>query len=245
MKILTVDIETAPSTAHVWGLWNNNVSLNQLLESGYVLSFAAKWYGEKKIEFRSTFHDGHETMIMRAHELMTEADAIVTWNGDKFDIPTLNREFWLMGMQPPAPSKSIDLLKVARRQFRFLSNKLQYVSTQKSGPGKLRHDGHEMWIKCMADDPAAWKKMATYNKRDVQITEDLYRDLLPWITNHPHAGLYGGDKEGCPRCSSDWVQRRGFATTAAGKFQQFQCQACGTWYRGTQRLDSVQTQGVR
>jgi len=33
MQILLLDIETAPNTAHVWGLWNQNVSLNQLMES--------------------------------------------------------------------------------------------------------------------------------------------------------------------------------------------------------------------
>ena len=43
MKTLTLDIETAPQVAHVWGLWQQNVGLPQLLESGYVMCFAAKW----------------------------------------------------------------------------------------------------------------------------------------------------------------------------------------------------------
>jgi len=54
MKILLIDIEVAPNTAHVWGIFDQNISINQLLESSYTLCYAAKWYGESKIMFDST-----------------------------------------------------------------------------------------------------------------------------------------------------------------------------------------------
>ncbi len=53
MKILLLDIESSPNTAHVWGLWQQNVSINQLMESSYVLCYAAKWLGQKDVLFDS------------------------------------------------------------------------------------------------------------------------------------------------------------------------------------------------
>ncbi len=53
MKILTIDIETSPNLAHVWGLWNQNVGLPQLLEPTQMISFAAKWYETKSVQFYS------------------------------------------------------------------------------------------------------------------------------------------------------------------------------------------------
>ena len=52
-KILLLDIETSPNTAHVWGIWQQNISINQLLESSEILCFAAKWLGEKDIVFKT------------------------------------------------------------------------------------------------------------------------------------------------------------------------------------------------
>ena len=45
-RVLLFDIETAPILAHVWGLWDNNVALNQIIADWHVLSWSAKWLGD-------------------------------------------------------------------------------------------------------------------------------------------------------------------------------------------------------
>lgn len=97
IKILTIDIETRPNLAYVWGLWDQNVGLNQIEETGSVISWAAKWHGEKKVYFASDYHDGHSEMVRRAWELLDEADAVVGYNSKAFDMKHLNREFVLEG----------------------------------------------------------------------------------------------------------------------------------------------------
>ena len=104
MKILLIDIEVAPNTAHVWGIFDQNISINQLLESSYTLCYAAKWYGESKIMFDSIQKSGKQKMLDSVHKLLDEADAIVHYNGSRFDIPILHKEFLLAGMPPPAPA---------------------------------------------------------------------------------------------------------------------------------------------
>jgi DNA polymerase elongation subunit (family B) len=235
MKILLLDIETSPNTAHVWGLWQQNVSINQLMESSYVLCYAAKWLGEKDIYFDSVHQSKPKTMLKGIHALLESADAVIHYNGTKFDIPTLNKEFLLTKLLPPSPYKQIDLLRVVRSNFRFPSNKLDYVS-QRLGLGKKHaHEGHELWVKCMNGDKDAWKRMEDYNIQDVVLLESLYDNLLPWIKNAPNRNLYQ-DITGCPTCGSHHLQKRGTAVSTTGTYQRYQCKDCGSWSQGTKSL---------
>ena len=243
-RIVTLDIETSPALADVWALWDQNVSLSQLREVTAVISFAAKWHGEKHVEFRSDFHDGHEAMIRRAHELLDEADIVVHFNGSTFDMPHLNREFIQLGLPPYSPVAEIDLLRVVKSRFRFMTNKLQHVSTQLGLKGKLSHSGHEVWVACLAGDEKAWDTMRRYNKQDVVVTEELYDVLRPWIKTHPHMGLYGGEPECCPNCGSNDIQWRGVSRTVQGVYPRFQCKTCGKWGKSTKSIDRVTTRGI-
>lgn len=234
MRILLLDIETSPNTAHVWGLFKQNVSINQLQESSYTMCWAAKWLGEPTVFFDSVFRSRTATMLRGIHKLLDEADAVVHYNGTKFDIPTINKEFLLRGMNPPKPYKQIDLLHIARRKFRFPSNKLDYVAKALWECGKVPHIGHELWVRCMAKDEAAWKEMEKYNKGDVLLLEKVYEALLPWIDSHPNYGLYSNlSKPTCTNCGGTKVQRRGQDRTRSRIYQRYQCQSCGTWLRSS------------
>jgi hypothetical protein len=232
-----LDIETAPHLAAVWGLYDQNVALNQLMKPGYTLSWAAKWYGEKAIHFDCIL-SGHTKMIKGIYKLLDESDAVCHYNGTKFDIPTLNKEFLLMKLAPPAPSAQIDLLQVARRRFRLASNKLDYVSQQLGLGKKEQHKGMELWLECMAKKKPAWKVMKAYNIQDVVLLERVYDRLLPWIKNHPNMSVLNGYPS-CPNCGGNHSQARGISITNGGKYQRYQCTECSTWYRDTKSLQKT------
>lgn len=247
MRVLLLDIETSPNVAHVWSLWGEqHIGLNQLLESTEMMCFAAKWLGDpvKKVEFYSTFHDTKPEMIQQAHRLLNEADVVMGWNSRSFDVKHLNREFLEAGLTPPSPYKQIDLIQTVKRNFRFPSNKLDYVSKLLGLGGKVTHEGHTLWIKCLAGDEAAWKRMQRYNKRDVTLLEELYDILQPWIPNHPNRGVYDGDEHVCPRCSSADLVKQGFTFTATGRYQQYQCKQCGGWSTSGKRIEGVDVRPV-
>lgn len=232
MKILLLDIETSPNTVHVWTLLNQYISPKNILESSYVLCWSAKWLGSKEIMFSSVNKEG---MLERIHELLCEADAVVHYNGSRFDIPTLNKEFLLHGLQPPSPYKQIDLLKVVRKEFKFPSNKLDYVSQRLDLGKKTEHEGYTLWLKCMAGDSKAWKKMEAYNKQDVTLLEKLYYKVLPWIRNHPNHNLFT-DRPVCSNCGSNRLHKQGFKHTLTGTFQRYQCQDCGSWSKDSKAI---------
>lgn len=233
VRLLYIDLETRPIEAYVWGLWQQNVGLNQIVRPTSVISFAAKWRGEKRTQFYSVHHDGHEAMIQKAWDLLDQAQVVCHWNGDRFDVKHLNREFIEAGMTPPSPFKSLDLLKTAKREFYFPSNKLDYVLGALGFEHKVQTGGFDLWLKCMAGDDRAWAKMRTYNKRDVTALEELHDRLMPYIKGGPHMGLLSGQEEdSCGNCAGTNFQRRGFAYTPLGVYRQLRCNDCGSWSRG-------------
>lgn len=244
-RILTIDIETSPNLADVWGLWQQNVGITQLRQSTRMMCFAAKWHGEREVIFKSEFHDGYLPMVKAAHALLDEADVLVHFNGNSFDVPHLMREFLQADLGPPSPFDNVDLLRAVKKKFRFPSNKLDYVSQAVGFKGKVKHEGHTLWVKCMAGDEAAWGRMRRYNIGDVRLTERLYDRLLPWIPAHPHVGLYRDPSvDCCSRCGSDRLQRRGMAYTKISAYQRWQCQGCGAWGRSGRREAGVDVRGV-
>lgn len=243
MKILHIDIETAPNIAYIWGLWNQNINLSHIIQSGYTMCWAAKWHGEKKVYFKSIKVNksgkikDSKKMLKGIWELLNEADVVVHYNGKKFDIPTLNKEFLIHKMPPPNPYHQIDLLKVARKEFRFTSNKLDYVSQILGLDGKVKHIGFKLWVQCMAGCKKAWRDMEKYNKQDVVLLEEVYNKLLPWIKDHPNHALYTDtDRPVCPNCGSESVKKNGIETTKSVKYQRYKCNNCQTPIRGKKSL---------
>lgn len=240
-KTLVLDIETSPIEAYVWGLWNQNVSPGQIIKPTRMLSFAAKWVGDKDTEFFSEFHDGKEEMVAAARSYMHQADIVIHYNGNKFDTPHVNREILQAGIAPPSPFKAIDLYLTAKKQFKWPSNKLDSVAVALGLDGKVKHEGFELWKLCLAGDKDAWGRMREYNMRDVTLTEELYHILLPWIPQLPNRNLYDGT-ENCPICGDGPVLRDGFAYTTLSKFKRWHCEACGAWLRSSKREHGVTRQ---
>lgn len=243
-RVLTLDIENSPITADVWSLWNVNVGINQIHDIGHVMCWSAKWYDEKRIQFMSDHHDGHEAMVQGIWQLVNDADVVVHYNGSGHDMPWLRREFLLAALQPPAPVLEIDLLKTMRSQFKFPSNKLAAVTEQLGLAGKMQNEGHGLWTKCLEGDERAWRVMRRYNMNDVRITEQLYDAVRGWIPGHPNMNLFNGEPC-CPRCGSTELRREGVRRTQLATFQRWQCRSCGGWSSSGKAEERVDMRGVR
>jgi DNA polymerase elongation subunit (family B) len=235
LRILTIDIETKPSLAYVWDVWKVNIQPRQLLEEKETICFAAKWLGEKNVIYFSTFHHGKDRMLSEAWRLLDEADAVISYNGKRFDVPHLNLEFLRSGRPPPSPFKNIDLLLTVRHQFNFTHNKLDHVADKLGIGRKMEHEGFDLWLKCMKNDKGAWGRMKKYNIQDVILTEKLYKKILPWIEQHPNYAAVLGDRR-CPNCGSERLKKIGFRYTLTGAYQRLKCQKCGKFSRDVKRI---------
>jgi DNA polymerase elongation subunit (family B) len=232
MKVLLVDIETAPMRVYSWGLFKQDIHIDQIEEPGYTMCWAAKWYGKSHMMFASLYSDTKEQMLEKIYNLLDEADVVIHYNGTKFDLPILNQEFLSVGFGPPSPVINIDLLSTARRRFRLPSNKLSYVARHLGLKDKVRHRGMELWRDCMNGDKKAWVEMRRYNKRDVELLEEVYEKLKPWVPNHPNHALFNDSLERiCPNCGGTHLQKRGLYYTKTLTYQRYHCQECGGWSR--------------
>jgi len=251
LKLLALDIETRPNKCYTWDIWQQNIGINQIIEPGGLLCFAAKWYGQDEIEFYSQWDDGDLRMVLEAWRLLDEADVVVHFFGSRFDIPHLNTSFLKEGFPPPKPFKQIDLKMAVSRQFKFTSNKLEFVSRVLGLEGKELHEGFALWDKVLNEhgqysievELDAKARMESYNKRDVFLLDECYEALLPWIANHPHRHLYE-DGTGCPTCGADSERmvREGYAYTKLSRFAQYRCQECNAYFRSKRREAGVSLQ---
>ena len=244
MRILTIDIETFPHEAYVWGLHDQNISINQIKKPGTIASFAAKWLDEKAVMFSSVHESTERQMIRKAHELLTEADAVVGWNSASFDIKWLQGQMVKHDLPPPKPFKQIDLLRTARGKFKAASNKLDYWAQFLGIGRKEQTGGFDLWRDCMAGDDKAWRTMKRYNVQDVRLTEQVYLKLRPWIANHPNIGTYEGE-HCCPSCGSDKIQSRGYYVTRHRQYPQAQCRSCFAWLYLVKGIFQKGVQGLR
>jgi hypothetical protein len=248
-KILLFDIETSPTLGYVWQLWEANVL--KVVKPWNILCFSYKWLGGKT-QVVSLPHFGANKkrpsnslakneifLVRKLWELFNEADVIVAHNGDKFDIKKSYAKFIEYGLNPPAPFKTVDTLKVARRYFKFDSNKLDSLGDFLHLGRKVHTGGFDLWDRCMQGNLKAFKLMERYNKGDVDLLEKVYFKLRPYIQNHPNFNVFDGTNHSCPNCGSSKIQRRGYSYSRTTKYQRWQCQKCFSWHQSTLNPNSI------
>lgn len=231
-KVLLWDTEFSPLEVYSWSLWPKSIPTGMIKSTQRMLCWGAKWYGDSKILTRSEWEDGREDMLSGLHEVLSEADFVVSWNGQRFDTKMVQREMLLAGLPPVPPYREVDLMVTAKQKFKFASNKLDHVAQELGVGQKMDHAGFEMWRGVLEGDPVYQDMMLSYQKQDVRLLEPVYDKMKGWIKMMHPVSLEAGS---CHNCGSTNLQRRGFAKTLSGVYQRFVCNDCGRWHRGTKR----------
>ncbi len=236
-KTLTLDIETAPITAYVWGLRDQNISLNQIVKDWHVMAFAAKWLNKKEVIYGDTRRMSEKRLLQNIWILLDAADIIITQNGQSFDGPKLNARFIFHGMNPPSPYKHLDTYRIVKRVTEFTSNKLEYLTdklcTKYKKLSHAKFPGMSLWNECLKGNTKAWDEMKRYNIHDVLSTEELYLKIRAWAPETMPAVHYVAKESiKCRVCGALKVIREGRRIEKAGIFQRYHCLSCGTWSKG-------------
>lgn len=235
-KILIFDIELAPIMAYVWGLFDQNIGLNQIVQDWYVLSWAAKWLGTPEAEVMYADQRDVEDLsndygiISQIWQLLDEADIVITQNGIRFDVKKLNARFLHHGFPAPSSFRHIDTLRIAKKNFGLTSNKLEYMTDKFCVKyKKLKHkdfQGMELWVECMKGNLAAFNSMEQYNRYDVLSLEELYLKMRRWDRTINFNVYHDGLTSICS-CGSKNLLHSGYDYTNAARRERFICQDCG------------------
>jgi len=240
--IKTIDIETSPIESYTWGLWKQNVGLNQIKTEWTILSYSVKVLGKKQVKFRHTGGRGihkvrdDSALLKELHAELSSTDIVVVQNGVRFDLPKISARMVMAGLPPLPTIAVVDTLLGTREVFAFTSHRLAWMSEKLTNEPKDEHKafpGFELWVECLKDNPKAWAAMARYNRKDVRATEKVYLCIRPWLKRHPNVALwYDDDSMRCGRCGSDNLKAHGKYHTPANVYPRYKCYGCGGYSRG-------------
>ena len=230
---LFFDIETSPNIGFFWKSgYKLNVGPENIIQERSVICVCWKWEGEKTVHSLEWNKGNDKKLIQEFIKVMNEADECIGHNSDNFDTKWL-RTRCLYHRIPAFPFyQSVDTLKIAREQFNFNSNKLNYIS-QFLGIGKKKETGYDLWKNIVLNnDIKAMKTMVDYCKQDVKLLEEVFNLMKTYALPKVHRGiLEGGNKVSCPGCggthfklSKTRVSARGYVT------KQLHCPDCGQYH---------------
>lgn len=224
-RILHLDVETRPALAYVWRGYKENISPEQVKEADGMICWAAKWDGKRGMKFAAYWDDPE--WLKKLYKLLLQADAVVTYNGDKFDFAKIKGMLVRHKLPPLPPILSIDLYKTTRK-LGFFSARLAYICWVLGIGSKIKHHGFKLWPEVLEGKTSSRRLMKRYNKQDVILLEEAYQILKRYIDKHPHLGPKGT----CSTCGGTHFQSRGTRQTKVYIIERLQCQDCGHWDSG-------------
>ena len=230
-KILLYDLEVSRTIAEGYGS-RYDFRVVKFVRPQLLMCYAYKWLGDKKTHFVSR-HDfkTYKEFVQALADLLGEADVTIAHNGISFDDKMANRFFVTEGINPPKPRKSIDTRREAKRWFRFESNKLDDLGDF-LGVGRKETIGYaDLEDDFMTDSPSkkTVQLMKKYNLQDVDLLEQIYLKLRPFMNSHPNLGDVYQINGVCPKCLSPDLKREGTHARRAGRVQSYSCRNCGGW----------------
>lgn len=226
-KVLFFDIEAT------------NLSAN----FGFMLCFGYKWAGQKNPtiisirDFPDAFKKDCTTdkhVVEAAKGVMDQADMVVSWYGQRYDVPFIQTRLLAHNLKPLLPVPHVDGWRIAKYQLKFNSNRLDTVqrsipnSHHSKTPIENRH-----WVRAAAGHIPSIKYVEKHCRADIQVLEEVYNQLRPFAKNLPSmALLQGGGKHDCPACGSSKTRSLGRVARHKSVVQRRQCLHCGHSFMG-------------
>jgi DNA polymerase elongation subunit (family B) len=236
LKVLLLDIETAPLLAFIWRPSDDYVTHDRLEHDSFMLCWSAKWHGQKPmftgvLDTFEAIDQDDARIVEELADLIREADIIVGHNLNFFDLPMLNNRLLILGLEPVGVIRTIDTCKLAKQNFRLSYNKLDHLG-EILGLGRKIKTDFDLWRSCYHGSEKALNKMLKYNIQDVLLLEGVYDKLLPYVNGTPRQADPEFDGQtACPHCGSIDIMKRGTYRTNVSSFQQWQCRSCTKYSR--------------
>lgn len=240
-RVLLFDIETRYICFRGWSTGKQYVDQKQIIvgQDQDIICLAYKWLGDPKIHSLDWGLNKQDSskMIEEFSKVVEQADIVLGYNSDRFDIRHINTQRLLSGKPPIDWPTSDDVFKQIKRLFYLPSYRLDYISKLLTGSGKASVEFND-WIEIVEKKSRkALDKMIKYNKRDVLKLEEVYNLIKSFLKPKLHVGLFNNQhKFSCPRCGDPRSQSKGARTTLAGKYQRRGCMSCGHTFKGARIL---------
>ncbi len=266
-KKIIWDIENVPMILADFSLYRQGMhNYDNVLQESFMICVCWKELGKGKIHsvsllddpkrFKADPTDDYHVVKTIRDLFDDDIDLLIGHNIINFDWKILNTRMISHGLDPLPKPRMADTLRMARREFKFPSNKLDSIAKY-LGEGAKIITPKGLWIDTLMGKRKAVKDMVDYCKGDINISETIYLRLRPYDRLHPNLSVKDGlIKDGeipttkdlyCPKCGEKGkLIKQGIATLNSGRYQKYQCRAdkCRGWSRGRRNMDSKASTGV-
>lgn len=191
----------------------------------------SKVYTPSVLDAGETCDHGHlhysDTELVRlSHDVLSQADMIVTFNGKNFDWKLHNTKFLMHGLKPIPAVAHVDLYQVARSNILIRPKSLKNIARVFNFKHAKTELDWNTWRAANKGDVKALKYIREHCRADILVTEEAYFLLRNNVRQHPRVNGWGP----CRRCGNDTLVRRGTAVTIyKGQQYRYQCRKCGGW----------------
>lgn len=238
-KILLFDLETSAALVYCFGRHKQFINQDAVhTEGGKILIGGYHWLHEKKT---TVLYDHFEIatgqdkkLCQQLWKLFSEADAVVAHNAKNFDVKMLEVRCLANGLPPLPTVQVIDTLEIAKRKFRFPSNKLDSLAAYLGIGRKVTHSGIDLWVRVQQGDGDAMKEMITYCEGDVDLLVEVFLALRNrgYVSGFNAALYHNDENRRCRACGSVNLSYTGRkVTTPSGIYNEVSCNDCGTIQR--------------
>jgi predicted transcriptional regulator/ribosomal protein S27E len=238
-KILFIDLETSAALAYCFG--RHKVFLNQdsiHTEGGKILVAGYRWLGEEKstvVYNKSEIRASQDYFLcLLLWDLFNKADVVVAHNAKNFDVKMLEVRCLANGLPPLPTVQVIDTLEIAKKKFRFPSNKLDSLAAYLGIGRKVVHSGIDLWVKVQQGNEKALADMVEYCEGDVDLLVEVFLALRSrgFVSGFNAALYYDDDLMHCRSCGSTFLEYTGRKVmTPSGIYNEIRCNDCGTIQR--------------
>lgn len=243
VKILFIDIETAPSIVVVYDRKPNFISPKQVIQHGFPLSVQYAWNDGPVHNMnlrnmgllpskRMAGPNDCGPLVEHMRSIIDKADIVVAHNGKRFDLAKINSYIIKHNLKPMHQPALFDTMLAASRIPKFESKSLDdlthYLGLSRKHSGGF---GYKKAVQCMAGNDKAWDETEEYGDQDIVATRELYLRIRPHATGnlHPNMNLLFNDtKTRCPVCGSTnykWQDKKKLTITQM--YYVAQCSCCG------------------
>lgn len=238
-RVLLFDLETSASLVYCFGRHKQFINQDAVkIEGGKLLCSGFRWLNQDKTSVMYNKADiaihGDYSVCYAMWHLFYNADIVVAHNLRGFDLKMLEVRCLANGLPPLPTVQLIDTLDIARKKFRFPSNKLDSLAAYLNIGRKVPHAGISLWVNVQEGDEQALSDMVEYCEGDVDLLYDVFMELRNrgLVSGVNFANYYSDSKPRCKSCGSDKLQFTGrTVTTPTGLFNEVSCSDCGSLQR--------------
>lgn len=234
MKRIFLDIETSPLLVCSWAIGRKiSLTYENIVSERKIICIGWKIQGESKVHALNWQNGDDKKMLRDFISVINGADELVGHNIRAYDLPWIKARCMFHQIPSMPDYKVVDTLTMARSNFRFACNRLDYLGQFLGLGAKTDTGGFGLWRSVVLDKSEGdLKKMVSYCKNDVRLLEKVYDRLVITVPHKTHAGVFAGEPDwSCANCASHKVNVSKTKVSAQGsKKYQMQCRDCGIYY---------------